>query len=53
MAEEGVADDFCWGCGLSPCECDPAIKCYDCGGSGSTIEGWTCETCEGTGEIEI
>jgi len=50
---EFVDDDYCSGCGLQNCECPPLPKCYDCGGSGITIEGWPCDVCEGTGELDL
>lgn len=46
-------DDYCPHCGCESCECPPLPKCSDCGGSGHAIEGWTCEVCDGTGELEI
>lgn len=52
---------ICQDCGCpwdkdGQCGCEPSetpMKCTDCGGSGSTIEGWTCEFCEGTGELDF
>jgi hypothetical protein len=35
------------------CEPDYREKCPSCGGTGLEWEGWDCELCEGTGELEI
>jgi hypothetical protein len=37
-------------CGCEPDWCE---KCPRCAGSGLEWEGWYCEYCEGTGELEI
>jgi hypothetical protein len=36
-----------------PMEDEGWVKCHHCGGSGLTIEGWDCNFCDGTGELEI
>ena len=41
-----LEDDLCPYFGCESCECPPLPKCYDCGGSGFTMEGWTCEVCD-------
>jgi hypothetical protein len=46
-------EEWCPHCGCENCECAPIPKCTDCGGSGITIEGWTCDFCEGIGELDI
>jgi hypothetical protein len=53
MSLDDLLDDemCCPRCGLLTCECLP--KCYDCGGTGQTMEGFTCAVCDGTGEVEI
>lgn len=32
---------------------DQVFTCCYCNGTGLTIEGWNCEECDGTGELEI
>jgi hypothetical protein len=47
---------LCPGCLCEPCACpedDPTYKCPRCRGTGHTMEGWDCEYCDGTGELEI
>lgn len=46
-------DDYCSECGLSVCECPSMPTCAACRGSGITIEGWECDVCEGTGELDL
>lgn len=29
------------------------VRCFDCNGTGLTMEGWDCEECDGTGELEL
>jgi DnaJ-class molecular chaperone len=36
-----------------PMEDEGWVKCHHCGGSGHTVEGWDCDFCDGTGELEI
>ena len=36
-----------------PLDSEGWLKCHHCDGSGRDIEGWNCEFCDGTGELEI
>ncbi len=32
---------------------DAWVPCPHCGGSGIELEGWDCDYCDGTGELEL